>query len=219
MSKQRGPFATGLPPGARKALPCSPGVPPPGFGYPLGGVSSPCPRKPFRLPTLMGFALRGFFPAPWLPLCFQREHRSCAFPPDSTAWRRRSNGLGSRNQRHPNALPIFSTGSRTHASLSFRTSRAFFRRTFGKALPSPCPSRPASPDLRRSRKPEPQGVLSDGPASPLFRGARTRLVFPTDCRLPLLRNESPPRPIFSAQKPPHPCGHRDLPLCGRPRPS
>jgi hypothetical protein len=43
-------------------LPCFPEVPPPGFGYPLGGLSFHSLESLFQLPTLLGFALQSFSP-------------------------------------------------------------------------------------------------------------------------------------------------------------
>jgi hypothetical protein len=73
------------PPDVWKAVPCSPKVPPAGFGYPLGGVSSPALGGLFQPPTLMGFALQSFLPTRWPALGFPRTLRSCAFASNPSA--------------------------------------------------------------------------------------------------------------------------------------
>jgi hypothetical protein len=115
-------------------LPHRPEVPPSGFGYPLDGFRLPAHGSVSQLPTLLGFALQGFFPVPRQIQGFPKTSRSYAFLPNRTAWYRRFSGSRSRDQRHPPAPPPFSGGSGDHALLSFRTSRAFIRRTFEEAL-------------------------------------------------------------------------------------
>jgi hypothetical protein len=51
--------------GVSKTLPCSGEVPPPGFGYPLGGfLALPALESLFQDPTLLGFTLQSLAPSP-----------------------------------------------------------------------------------------------------------------------------------------------------------
>jgi len=200
-------------------LPFRPEVPPSGFGYPLGGVSSPTHGSLFQLPTLMGFSLQGFIPTPRPNSGFPGSLRSCAFLSDRMAWHRHSSGFRSRDQRHPPALPPSSGKNGDRALLSFRTFQVFVRRTFG-AVSSLSMSLPSFPsDLRRCWKLGPQGFPSAGSASPFFRRAPTCRVFSTDCPLPPLKNVNPSRPIFSARNSLNPHGFREAPPSDRSHPA
>jgi hypothetical protein len=76
---------------------------------------------------------------------------------------------------------IFQVGVRPIPSWAFAPLGLSSAEPLKKRFPSSCPSRSLPFCLRRTRKPEPQGIPFSGPATPLFQGARTRLVFPTDC--------------------------------------
>lgn len=150
-------------------------MPPSGFGYPLGGVSSLALESVFQLSTLLGFALQSLNPTPRPARGFPRPIRPGASLPNPSAWHRRFGGLRSRGQPcFPRPAHRFKPGGAV-ALLGLRTSRVFVRRTFEEASPFFVPL---------SFFLEPQGSPSDGLAFPLFRRALTRLVFSTDglCR-------------------------------------
>lgn len=137
LASSRGPSAcpnrgtllfTRLAPGVWKAMPCPPKVPPPGFGYPLGGVSPSALGSLFQLPTLLGFALQSLSPTPRRPHGFPQKFRPYAFPPNPSAWRRRSGGSRSRGQPCIPRPVQNSRPSGAVALLSLRTSRACVRR-------------------------------------------------------------------------------------------
>jgi len=63
-------FSLGFGPSVRSTKPYRPKVPSSGFGYPLDGVSLFALGSLFQLPTLLGFALQGFFLKPGRVLTF-----------------------------------------------------------------------------------------------------------------------------------------------------
>jgi hypothetical protein len=141
-------------------LPCLSKAPPSGFGYPLGGVSSPALGRLLRRPTLMGFSLQGFFPSPRRVRCFQRTFRPYAFLPNSPAWHRRSDGLRTQPQQCLPRPEYFSTRGGADTLLGFRTFRATFRRIWGEALSFPMPLMPFSFLPPKKQKPGTPGDSS-----------------------------------------------------------
>jgi hypothetical protein len=73
-------FAPGFGPGVQEALPCSSEVPPSGFGYPLGGVSSLHPRKHLSASHAHGFCPSGPRSGPVALLRFPGEAPLLRFP-------------------------------------------------------------------------------------------------------------------------------------------
>jgi len=70
-------------------------VPPAGFGYPLGGLLPPGPRRPCFMPTaLLGFALRSFLLPTRRSPRFRRSQPTCRFSRRYS--RRRSGGPAQR---------------------------------------------------------------------------------------------------------------------------
>jgi hypothetical protein len=200
-------------------LPYLPKAPPSGFGYPLGGVSLSALESLFQLPTLLGFALQSLSPTSWPVNGFPPTTRSCAFPPNPSAWRRRSSGVRSRSQPCIPPSAHDSGPSGATALLSLRTSRVIVRRAFEEA---PSFFIPLSP--LRSRPPKKPGTRTPGASSRrpgvslLAKGADPSGV-PDRQHLPPLRNVSRARPIFSARSSRNPHGPRKSPLSARPHSS
>jgi hypothetical protein len=140
-----------------------------------------CPREPISAPHALG--LRSSGPCSgWVA--------GSGFPSNLPLMRflARPHGLTPALQRlaltspaAPPALPPFSGKSGARALLSFGTSQVSFRRIFEEAPAFFMPLAPFSP-----QPPKKPGAGAPGDSFqrldiPLFRGAPTCLVFPTDC--------------------------------------
>jgi hypothetical protein len=162
-------------------VPRPPKVPPSGFGYPPGGVSPAALGSVFQLPTLLGFALQSLVPTPRPVRGFPRTIRSCAFLPNPSAWHRRFSGLRSRGQLRTQLPGYDNSRGGAPALLSFCVSRVFFRRTLEEA-----PSFFLPLSFFASRPPKMPETWTPGGSFqrrgfPPFRGALTRMTFPTGC--------------------------------------
>jgi hypothetical protein len=77
-SDRKAPFCA---PSRRRpnSLPGHPEAPPPGFGYPLGGVSRPDPWKPISSSNTLGVHLSELLPLRWSKNGFAFSLRPCTF--------------------------------------------------------------------------------------------------------------------------------------------
>jgi hypothetical protein len=157
MSKQENPFCHwALDPAFEKRCRAFRKSRPQGLATLTAASAFPAHESFSQLSTLMGFTLQGFAPAPRRVTGFPATFRPYAFPPNPSAWRRRSGGLRSRNQPYLPPPGCVSNRGEAVALLSFCTSRVFFRRTFEEApaffMPLPFFSSPP-PRRRRSGTP------------------------------------------------------------------
>jgi hypothetical protein len=188
-------------------VPCTPEVPPAGFGYPLGGVSLLGPLEvSFNLQRSWASPYRAFFLSDDRTTLSNRSLRSCAFPQNLPALYRRSSGLVPSEKRSPLASLDSSSRPGSHALLGLRASRAF-------PPEDPCPER-LSRDM-------PLSLLNDGdltisilmslrglrPFGSAFPLTGCRPVWPSNrLRWRSLRKCSFLRAIFSPRKEKTPLG-------------